>query len=69
MNYANNEGIIIGDKFSTYRMRLNLEAKAAKFMTVGINLQFADRDESQVPVSWAQWLMLLHMENYIKQIV
>nr|MBA3674966.1 SusC/RagA family TonB-linked outer membrane protein [Chitinophagaceae bacterium] len=54
MNYTKNEGVIIGDKFSTYRMRLNLEAKAAKFMTVGINVQFADRDESQVPVSWAQ---------------
>jgi TonB-linked SusC/RagA family outer membrane protein len=53
-NYTNNEGFIVGDKFSTYRMRINLEAKAAKFMTVGINLQFADRDESQVPVTWAQ---------------
>ncbi len=53
MNYTNNEGVIKGDKFTTYRMRLNLEAKAAKFLTVGINTQFADRDESQVPVSWA----------------
>ena len=54
MNYTNNEGVIKGDKFRTYRMRLNLEAKAAKFLTVGINTQFADRDESQVPVSWGQ---------------
>ena len=54
MNYTNNEGVIVGDKFRTYRMRLNLEAKAAKFLTVGINTQFADRDESQVPVSWGQ---------------
>ena len=54
MNYAKNLGVIKGDKFTTYRMRLNLEAKVAKFMTVGINSQFADRDESQVPVSWAQ---------------
>ncbi|MEJ7830458.1 MAG: SusC/RagA family TonB-linked outer membrane protein, partial [Segetibacter sp.] len=42
----------VGDKFSTFRTRLNVEAKAAKFMTVGINMQFADRDESQVPVNW-----------------
>ena len=54
MNYTNNEGVIRGDKFKTYRMRLNLEARAAKFLTVGINTQFADRDESQVPVSWGQ---------------
>ncbi len=52
LNYNNNQGIIRGDKFSTFRTRINLEAKAAKFMTVGINMQFADRDESQVPVSW-----------------
>ena len=56
MNYTNNEGVIRGDKFTTYRMRLNLEAKAAKFMTVGINAQFADRDESQVPVNWQQMI-------------
>lgn len=56
MNYTNNEGVIRGDKFRTYRMRLNLEAKAAKFLTVGINSQFADRDESQVPVNWGQMI-------------
>ncbi len=54
LNYTNNEGIIVDDKFSTFRTRINLEAKAAKFMSVGINMQFADRDESQVPVNWGQ---------------
>ena len=52
LNYTNNEGVIVGDKFSTFRTRINLEAKAASFMTVGINMQFADRDESQIPVTW-----------------
>lgn len=56
LNYTNNEGVIVGDKFSTFRTRFNLEAKAAKFMSVGINMQFADRDESQVPVSWGQMI-------------
>ncbi|MEO5591558.1 MAG: SusC/RagA family TonB-linked outer membrane protein [Chitinophagaceae bacterium] len=54
MNYTNNQGVILGDAFKTFRTRINLEAKAAKFMTVGINMQFADRDESQVPVDWGQ---------------
>jgi len=53
-NYTKNEGYIVGDQFTTFRTRINLEAKAAKFMTVGINMQFADRDESQVPVTWGQ---------------
>lgn len=56
LGYTNNEGVIIGDDFQTYRMRLNLEAKAAKFVTVGLNLQLSDRDESQVPVSWGQMI-------------
>ena len=54
LNYNKNDGIIVGDRFSTFRTRINLEAKAAKFMTVGINAQFADRDESQVPLNWGQ---------------
>ena len=53
-NYTNNQGVILGDNFKTFRTRINLEAKAAKFMTVGVNMQFADRDESQVPVNWGQ---------------
>lgn len=53
-NYTNNQGYLVGDKFTTYRIRTNLEAKLAKFLTAGLNLQFADRDESQVPVTWGQ---------------
>ncbi|MEJ7768758.1 MAG: SusC/RagA family TonB-linked outer membrane protein [Chitinophagaceae bacterium] len=52
--YTNNKGIIIGDDYQILRLRLNLEAKVAKFMSVGLNMQFSDRDESQVPYSWAQ---------------
>ncbi len=55
-NYTNNEGVIVGDKFSTFRTRLNIDAKIAKYMSVGINMQFSDRDESQVPVSWQQMI-------------
>jgi TonB-linked SusC/RagA family outer membrane protein len=32
--------------------RLKIEATVTKFLTVGVNTQFADRDESSVPVSW-----------------
>ncbi|MEO5782677.1 MAG: SusC/RagA family TonB-linked outer membrane protein, partial [Ginsengibacter sp.] len=56
VGYTKNEGVIVGDKYSTFRTRINLEAKAAKFMNVGINMQFADRDESQVPVNWPQMI-------------
>ena len=54
MNYTNNQGYMVGDKFTTYRTRFNMESKIAKFISVGLNMQYADRDESQVPVSWGQ---------------
>jgi len=53
-NYNHNQGYLVGDQFTTYRIRINLEAKAAKYLTAGLNLQYADRDESQVPVTWGQ---------------
>ncbi|CAG5067887.1 TonB-dependent receptor P3 [Dyadobacter sp. CECT 9623] len=52
LGYLSNEGIITGDKFSTVRGRVNLEGQVAKFFSVGLNAQFADRDESQVAVDY-----------------
>ena len=43
---------MVGDKYSTIQSRLKLEAEVTKFLTVGVNTQFADRDESSVPVNW-----------------
>ena len=45
-----NEGVVIGDEFTTIRSRLNLEADVTDFITVGLNTQFAERDEGSVPV-------------------
>ncbi|MFC4870707.1 SusC/RagA family TonB-linked outer membrane protein [Negadavirga shengliensis] len=52
LGYLHNEGVVVGDEFKTFRSRVNLEGKVNKFLTVGMNTQFADRDESQVPVNW-----------------
>ncbi|MEZ5044516.1 MAG: SusC/RagA family TonB-linked outer membrane protein [Saprospiraceae bacterium] len=49
---TDNEGIIQGEQFTTVRSRLNIESKINNWMTVGANAQFADRDESSVPVEW-----------------
>jgi TonB-linked SusC/RagA family outer membrane protein len=54
VGYTDNEGIIVGDRFKTLRLRVNLEGKVTSWLTAGLNLQFADRDESQVPVNWGQ---------------
>ena len=50
--YLNNKGIVVGDKYNTIQSRLKLDAEITKFLSVGINTQFADRDESGVPVNW-----------------
>jgi TonB-linked SusC/RagA family outer membrane protein len=50
--YLSNKGIVVGDKYSTIQSRLKLDAQITKFLTVGVNTQFADRDESGVPVNW-----------------
>src|SRR5690606_17186072 len=52
MGYLKNEGIVVGDDFSTIRARLDIEGVVNKFLTVGMNTQFAERDESQGPVNW-----------------
>lgn len=54
MGYLKNENIIEGGQFSTFRTRLNLEGKVAKFLTLGMNMQFADRDEGAIEADWTQ---------------
>ena len=50
LGYLNNEGIIIGDEYSTIRSRVNMEGKVNKWLTVGMNTQFALSDDSHVPI-------------------
>ncbi|CAN5382550.1 TonB-dependent receptor [soil metagenome] len=52
--YLQNKGIIVGDKYATILSRLKLDAQITKYLSVGINTQFADRDESSVPVDWTR---------------
>jgi TonB-linked SusC/RagA family outer membrane protein len=51
LGYLDNQGITVGDRYKTLRSRLNLEANIAKYLTLGVNVQFAERDESAIPVS------------------
>ncbi len=49
--YYENAGMAQGEQFKTLRTRLNLETEVAKFLSIGMNMQFASRDEGQTPVS------------------
>lgn len=57
LGYTDNEGIIVGDEFSTIRSRLNLDAEVTDWLNVGINTQFSDRDESAVGANLGQMLI------------
>jgi TonB-linked SusC/RagA family outer membrane protein len=54
LGYTDNNGLTVGDRYKNTRGRLNLEGRAASFATVGINFQYAARDESAVPINFAQ---------------
>lgn len=54
LGYQKNENVIKGAEFNTFRSRVNLEGQAAKFLTVGLNLQFAARDEGSISAAWSQ---------------
>ncbi len=51
VGYNNNEGVRLGDQYSSIRTRLNAEYDVVNWLQVGINAQYSDRDESSVPVS------------------
>ncbi len=51
LGYVNNEGFVYNEKYQAYRSRLNLETKVADFLKVGLNTQFAVKDQSPVASS------------------
>ncbi|MEX2231955.1 MAG: TonB-dependent receptor [Cyclobacteriaceae bacterium] len=51
VGYNDNEGIRVGDQFSSIRSRLNVDFQIAEWLNVGMNTQFSDRDETSVPSS------------------
>lgn len=52
VGYNNNEGVVVGDQFKTLRSRLNFDVKITDWLNMGTNLQFSNRDESNIPATW-----------------
>lgn len=51
LGYLDSKSQAIGDDFKTIRANFKLEATAADFLTLGLNLNFQHRDESGLPSS------------------
>jgi TonB-linked SusC/RagA family outer membrane protein len=61
VGYLENQGVTVGDKYKTIRTRFNLESNITKYLTVGANIQFAERDESSVLVNLSD---MIHTTPY-----
>jgi TonB-linked SusC/RagA family outer membrane protein len=48
IGYNNNEGVIVGDEYENVRSRINLDAQVTDWLSVGINTQFSNRNESKM---------------------
>ncbi|MGN8067636.1 SusC/RagA family TonB-linked outer membrane protein [Mucilaginibacter sp. SG564] len=54
LNYTKNQNLIQGGQFSNVRARMNLEGQAGKFLTLGMNAQYAVRNEGAIEADWTQ---------------
>ncbi len=46
LGYVDREGIVTNERYKTFRTRLNLESKVTDFLTIGLNSNFASKDDS-----------------------
>lgn len=54
LNYVDREGVIVGNRYTNFRTRLNLESKITSFLKVGANTNFAVRNEGFLSADWGQ---------------
>ncbi|MET1055172.1 MAG: SusC/RagA family TonB-linked outer membrane protein [Pedobacter sp.] len=66
LNYQKNQSFVEGGDYTAIRGRINLEGEAAKFLTLGMNVQFADRDEARTGdgALEANWSQLTSLSPY-----
>lgn len=51
LGYTDNQGYVKGDRYKTIRSRINADTKVAEFLTVGINAQFSNKDQSEEAIN------------------
>ena len=64
IGYNDNEGIRVGDQYSTIRSRINADFKIVEWLSAGVNAQFSDRDDSSVPASLGFYVNSPYGEMY-----
>lgn len=54
LGYTDREGVKVGERFTNFRTRLNLESKVTKFLTIGMNSSFSSRDNGHLTADVGQ---------------
>jgi TonB-linked SusC/RagA family outer membrane protein len=54
MGMADRKGVIVGDRYTNIRTRLNLESKVNSFITIGMNTQFSTRKGGYLQCDYSQ---------------
>jgi len=72
-NFTKNQNLIQGGQYNDNRFRVNLEGKAAKFLTLGVNAQFSNRNEGasagslsgqSIDRTEADWTQIINSSPY-----
>lgn len=58
LGYTDRQGVIVGDRYKNFRVRLNYETKITDYLSVGVNSQFANRNEGYLKALWNQMTMI-----------
>lgn len=51
--YMNNEGIVKGNDYTTFRSNMKINANVTKWLEVGANVNFQERTDGDTTVDWA----------------
>lgn len=52
LGYLDNEGVVVGNDYSTFRSNLKLNASVTKWLEVGTNINFQQRTDGDRTVDW-----------------
>ncbi len=53
IGYLSNEGVVVGNDYTTIRSNLKLEGEVTDWLTIGANVNFQDRSDGDLAVDWS----------------
>ncbi|MDR1369171.1 MAG: SusC/RagA family TonB-linked outer membrane protein [Dysgonamonadaceae bacterium] len=53
LGYMNNEGLVVGDEYQTYRSNIKLDMDITKWLNIGLNINFQERRQDGQTVAWS----------------